>query len=132
MRFAFLSLLFIISTLNAEFVRQPIDQQLVDSKIKIIDIRTPEEWKKTGLVKGSIPIMFFDEQRHYDLEAFIAQLKKVVKKDEQFVIICRTGNRARIAGNLLGNQHGYNVIAIQGGIRSAIDQKITLEPYQEK
>lgn len=44
----------------AEYTHQPIDQKLVDSKIKIIDIRTPSEWKTTGIVKGSFPIMFFD------------------------------------------------------------------------
>ncbi len=47
----------------ADFISQPLDQQLLDTKIKIIDIRTPSEWKETGLVKGSIPIIVFRQPR---------------------------------------------------------------------
>jgi len=132
MRLALLSLLITLSTLSADYIRQPIDQKLVDSKIKIIDIRTPGEWKTTGVVKGSIPIMFFDEQGNYNLESFLAELNKKVKKNERFAIICNSGNRSQVLGTYLGRQMGYNVVDLQGGIQYAIVKKIKLEPYQPK
>ena len=130
MRFAFLALWIAFTTLNADYVRQSIDQKLLDSKIKIIDIRTPSEWRETGIIKGSIPIMFFDEQGNYDLEKFITQLNTKVKKGEKFALICRTGSRTQVVGSHLGKQMGYNVIDLQGGILYAIDKKFPIQPYK--
>ena len=132
MRLAFLSLLLTLTTLSADYIRQPIDQKIIDSKIKIIDIRTPSEWKTTGLVKGSIPIMFFDEKGNYNAEVFVGELNKVVKKGEKFALICNSGNRTQVVGNFLGKQLGYNVIDLQGGIQYAISKKMPLEPYKPK
>lgn len=127
-----LSLSLIATSLLADYTAQPIDQKLIDSKIKIIDIRTPAEWKTTGLVKGSIPIMFFDEKGNYDTNGFLAELNKKVKKEERFAIICNSGNRSKILGTYLGQQLGYNVIDLAGGIQYAITKKFPLEPYKPK
>jgi rhodanese-related sulfurtransferase len=132
MRLAFLSLLLTLTTLSADYIRQPIDQKIIDSKIKIIDIRTPSEWKTTGLVQGSIPIMFFDEKGNYNTETFVGELNKVVKKGEKFALICNSGSRTQVVGNFLGKQLGYNVIDLQGGIQYAIGKKMPLEPYKPK
>ncbi len=132
MRFALIALLLAISTLHADYIRQPIDQKFVNSKIKIIDIRTPGEWKTTGLVKGSIPIMFFDEQGNYNVNAFLAELNQHVRKNEKFALICNSGSRTQVVGGFLGNQLGYSVIDLEGGIQSAMAKKIPLEPYKSK
>jgi len=132
MRLAFLSLLIAFTTLTADYIQQPIDQKLIDSKIKIIDIRTPSEWKTTGLIKGAYPIMFFDEKGTYNTEVFLGALNKVVKKGEKFALICNSGNRTQVVGNFLGKQLGYNVIDLQGGIQYAISKKMPLEPYKPK
>ncbi|MDP2849708.1 MAG: rhodanese-like domain-containing protein [Sulfuricurvum sp.] len=130
MRILFIAILLLATTLMADYSAQPIDKKLIDSKIKIIDIRTPSEWKTTGLIKGSIPIMFFDEQGNYNVEAFLGKLNKVVKKGEKFALICNSGNRTQIVGNFLGKQQGYNVIDLQGGIQYAIGKKMPIEPYK--
>jgi len=132
MRILFIAILLLATTLMADYSAQPIDKKLIDSKIKIIDIRTPSEWKTTGLVKGSYPIMFFDEQGNYNVESFLGKLNKVVKKGEKFALICNSGNRTQIVGNFLGKQQGYNVIDLQGGIQYAIGKKMPLEPYKPK
>lgn len=124
------ALLLATTALMADYTAQPIDQKLLDSKIKIIDIRTPSEWKTTGLVKGSIPIMFFNERGNYDLNAFLDELNKKIKKGERFALICDTGNRTKLLGNHLGRQLGYNVIDLQGGIQYALMRKIPIEPYK--
>lgn len=130
MRILFIAILLLATTLMADYSAQPIDKKLIDSKIKIIDIRTPSEWKTTGLIKGSYPIMFFDEQGNYNVEAFLGKLNKVVKKGEKFALICNSGNRTQIVGNFLGKQQGYNVIDLQGGIQYAIGKKMPIEPYK--
>lgn len=130
MRILLLSVIFFATTLMADYIRQPIDSKLLQSKIKIIDIRTPAEWKTTGLVKGSIPIMFFDERGNYDLNAFLTELDKHVKKNERFALICNSGSRSQVLGNHLGKQMDYNVIDLAGGIQYAIVKKMPLEPYR--
>jgi len=127
-----LSLLLTTTALMADYTVQPITQKLLDSKIKIIDIRTPGEWKTTGLVKGSIPIMFFNEQGSYDINAFLGELNKKINKGERFALICNSGSRSSMLGTHLGNKMGYNVIDLQGGIQYAISKKLPIEPYKPK
>jgi len=125
-----LALFLIGASLAADYTAQPVDQKLIDSHIKIIDIRTPGEWKSTGLLKGAIPIMFFDERGNYDMDAFLNALNKKVNKNERFAVICNSGSRSRVLGSYLGKQLGYNIIDLQGGIQYAINKKIPLEPYR--
>jgi rhodanese-related sulfurtransferase len=125
-----LALSLITTSLLADYSAQPIDQKLLDSHIKIIDIRTPGEWKSTGLVKGAIPIMFFDERGNYNMDAFLGELNKKIKKNERFAVICHSGNRSHVLATYLGKQLGYNVIDLQGGILYAIQKKMPLEPYK--
>ncbi len=132
MRIAISALFLFAASLMAEYTHQPIDQKLVDSKIKIIDIRTPSEWKTTGIVKGSFPIMFFDESGNYNMNGFLAELNKKVKKNERFALICNSGNRSKVLGTYLGTQLGYSVVDLEGGIQYAIGKKIPLEPYKPK
>jgi len=127
-----LSLLFLVSALMADYTAQPIDQKLLDSKIKIIDIRTPGEWVHTGLVKGSIPIMFFDERGNYNLDVFLDELHKNIKPGERFALICNTGSRTKILGTHLAGEMGYNVIDLSGGIQYALRKKIPLESYSPR
>ncbi|WP_295052527.1 rhodanese-like domain-containing protein [Sulfuricurvum sp.] len=132
MRISLIALFLFATTLMADYSHQPIDQKLIDSKIKIIDIRTPSEWKTTGLVKGSFPIMFFDENGNYDMNGFLAQLNQKVKKNERFALICNSGSRSKVLGTYLGKQLEYSVIDLDGGIQYAIGKKIPLEPYKPK
>lgn len=132
MRISLIALFLFATTLMADYTHQPIDQKLIDSKIKIIDIRTPSEWKTTGLVKGSFPIMFFDENGNYDMNGFLAQLNQKVKKNERFALICNSGSRSKVLGTYLGKQLEYSVIDLDGGIQYAIGKKIPLEPYKPK
>lgn len=126
------ALLLIVSSLMADYTSQPLDLKLLNSGIKIIDIRTLAEWKETGLVKGSIPITFFDERGNYNMNAFLGELNKKLKKNERFALICHTGSRTKIVGSYLGNQMGYNVINLEGGISYAISKKLPIQPYNQK
>ncbi len=114
--------------LFAELRHVDIDQNIVKSGIKIIDIRTEPEWRETGLVENAIPITFFDEQGRYDAQAFVNELNKHVKKDREFALICRTGNRTVAASEFLSKQ-GYKVVNLKGGIKRLMSQGYVPEPY---
>jgi len=125
-----LMFLFLVS-LNAEVINQILTKELLDKNIPIVDIRTPGEWKQTGLVKGSIPIMFFDERGKYDIPKFLKELNQKVDTTKPFALICRTGSRTILVSDFLSKQLGYKVINIKGGITLAVQNHIPIEPYKK-
>jgi len=126
----FLTLLILASTLMAELKHEYLSQKLIDSKVPIVDIRTPGEWKETGIVKNSIPIMFFNEQGSYDVNAFLTELNAKVDTTKQFAIICRTGSRTAIIADFLSKQLHYNVVNVKDGIIFAKQRNIKLMPVR--
>jgi rhodanese-related sulfurtransferase len=126
-----LILAFFSSLVFAELSQMDVTPEFVKSGVKIIDIRTKGEWVETGIVENSIPITFFDEQGRYNAEAFIQELNKYVKKDREFALICRTGNRTTAVSDFLSKQ-GYKVINLKGGVKKLMAQGYTLEPYNSK
>lgn len=125
-----LLILVLFSTfLFAELRRVDVNEEIVKSGIKIIDIRTEPEWKETGIVENSITLTFFDEQGRYNAEAFLEQLNRHVKKDREFALICRTGNRTSAVSDLL-SKNGYKVVDLKGGIKKLMSQGYVLEKYK--
>ena len=113
-------LLLLATSLFAELKHEWATEKFLQKNIKVIDIRTPAEWRETGIVKGSSTIMFFDEEGNYDVEKFLKALDKVVKKDEQFSLICRVGSRTGMVSEFLSKDMGYKVINLKGGIMKLI------------
>lgn len=130
MKKIFLTLLILVSTLMAELKHEYLSQKLIDSKIPIVDIRTPGEWKETGIVKNSIPIMFFNEEGAYDVNAFLTELNAKVDTKKQFAIICRTGSRTAVIADFLSKQLHYNIVNIKDGIIFAKQRNIKLMPVR--
>ena len=123
--------LFMISTFMLADVRTAdVSATIIQSGIKIIDIRTQREWEETGIVKDSKTITFFDERGDYDLKNFLEKLDNYIQKDEEFALICRTGSRTTVISEFLGKQ-GYNVINLKGGVVSLMKQGFKLTKYTE-
>jgi len=56
-------LLILLGTvLFAELQQEWATKGFLNKNIKIIDIRTPAEWRETGIVNGSYTLMFFNEK----------------------------------------------------------------------
>lgn len=125
----FISLV-MMTSLMAELQQVWATPKFPNKNIKIIDIRTPAEWKETGIVKGSYTIMFFDEKGNFSVESFLRQLDMVVKKDEPFALICRVGSRTGMVSEFLSDRLGYNVINLQGGIMKMIYEGYKTTPYK--
>jgi len=127
----FLLFIFIfVNTIFAQVINEFPSQKLLDSKIKIIDIRTAGEWKELGLLKGSIPITFFDERANFDVAVFMMELKKHVKEGETFALICHVGSRTSLVAQFLSEKYNMNVINLKGGILYAKDKHLKILPYQ--
>lgn len=120
-RLVFILLLALGIALPVQAEVKNIDNQelkaLLEEGVPIIDIRRPEEWKQTGVVKGSHLNTFFDKRGRYDVDAWLARLAPVAGKDDPFILICRTGNRTGTVSRFLDRKLGYKkVYNVQRGI----------------
>ena len=102
---------------------------LQQDKAILIDIRTPEEWRKTGLIPGSRPLTYFDANGHYDTAAWLKQLDQLTTdKNRPIVLICRSGHRSELVGNLLAKELGYGqVYHLRTGIKGWLEQHKSVE-----
>jgi len=118
-------------SLYAELQQVVATKSFLDSNknLKIIDIRTPPEWRETGILKGSYTIMFFNQQGGYDVNKFVSEVNRVVKKGEKFAIICRTGSRTGAIAPFLSDKLGFNIINLKGGITKLIKEGYKTSRY---
>ncbi len=131
-RILFLALLF-VSSLLAGVKDLEIDRfETMRKQMPVVDIRTPAEWRETGIVPGSFTITFFQPDGRYDVPAFIAALKKIgITKETPFILVCRSASRTRMVGNFLADKMGYNkVYHLKGGILNWIAHKKPLALYR--
>jgi len=124
-------MMILASVLVAEVEQVLASEDFLKKNIKIIDIRTPGEWKETGIVKGAYTLMFFNEQGSYNAQEFIDKLNKIVKKNEKFALICRTGSRTSMISNFLDKEFGYKVINLQGGMMLLMREGYKPTPYKK-
>ena len=82
----------------------------VKSKIQVLDVRTPEEWKK-GFIKDAIFDNFYDEN-------FSEKSIKMLDKKQPVYVYCRSGGRSVKASKILLEKGFQNVINIEGGYLS--------------
>ena len=104
-----------------------VDNQLLQSLhaqgVTIIDVRRPDEWKKTGIIENSHAITFFDANGDYDAKAWLAELNEHVNPEEAFVLICAAGFRSSKIAGLLDKRLGYSgVHNVTQGISAWIKQ----------
>lgn len=126
-----LTLLVLLSSLYATVTTEYAEQKHLDSKMPIVDIRTPGEWKETGLLKGSIPIMFFNERGGYNVSNFLKELNKKVDTKKPFALICRTGSRTKMVAGFLSQEFGYKVTDLKGGLMYVLyTKKLPVIPYK--
>ena len=91
----------------------------------VIDIRTPQEWKSTGIIPGSHPVKFFDRSGKYDAELWLAAVKKLqASPDQEIILVCQSGGRSGKVGNFLTQKLNMsNISHLQNGISSWIKEK---------
>lgn len=96
----------------------------------LIDIRTPEEWRQSGLIPGSKPLMYFDARGGYDADAWLRRLGELkVTENTPIVLICRSGRRSGEVGRMLARERGYTrVHHLEKGVKAWAEQGKALVP----
>jgi rhodanese-related sulfurtransferase len=97
--------------------------QAEPEKVKIIDVRTPEEFLFVGhptmawKVPVAVQIYEWDaEKKKYPMKPlpdFAARVQTIAKPDDTLMLMCRSGGRSAIAVNFLakaGFKNVYNII----------------------
>jgi rhodanese-related sulfurtransferase len=94
--------------------------------VKIIDVRTPEEYVFVGhpAMAWNVPLKFLAYQ--WDAEKnkpvmksnpdFVAQVKRLVKPTDMILVTCRSGQRSGPAVNLLAEAGFRNVYSVIDGV----------------
>ena len=119
--------------------------QAEPEKVKILDVRTPEEflfvghpamaWKipvatqayEWDAAKGKFPMSIIPD--------FASRVNEVAKPDDTIMVMCRSGGRSAIAVNLLakaGFKHVYNIIdGMEGDANGDSDSVAQGQPLKD-
>ncbi|WP_018946067.1 FKBP-type peptidyl-prolyl cis-trans isomerase [Thioalkalivibrio sp. AKL17] len=90
--------------------------------VTIIDIRRPDEWAETGVVKGSLRMTAFDERGQF-IPQFGQAFTDAVDPDDTVVLICRTGSRTGVLARALADGLGYgDVHNVTDGIKHWLEE----------
>ena len=94
-----------------------IIEKMIDDNIVMIDVRRPDEWDRTGVIKNAHLMTFFDEYGNHNIEKWMQEFEKLVtSKKQTFVLICAHANRTRTIGNFLIEQGYENTAHLFGGM----------------
>lgn len=115
-----------------EYRNRPLTAELIAADIIIVDIRTEPEWRETGVVPGAVLRTFYRQDRSYDLEGFISELRRYVAPGQPFAILCRRGNRSARVADMLAGRGFRSIINLSGGIRTAQKNGVRLIPYPDR
>ena len=99
-------------------------QKLSKSGVSIVDIRTKDEWDKTGVIPQSILLTFFDSSGNYDFNKWYADLKKITPNYKSVIIICRSGRRSRLVANMINQKYNDIVYDANNGMNSWIKSNL--------
>jgi len=108
-------------SLFAEFKTVDADEfvKLQAKGYPVIDIRTPDEWKQTGIIKGAHKMMFFTPSGEPDLAGWFFELGHLVKDKKQPILIyCAHAERSKVLGKGLEQMGFEHVYELKGGIEN--------------
>ena len=101
---------------NVEVIK-PSGADLVANKdILLVDIRTPPEWKQTGVVEGAVLVTYSDPA------SFLAAVKPLMKPGQRLGLICRSGNRTSRAARQIAPLVDFDVLDIGGGMNRVLGE----------
>ena len=105
-------------------------ERLLERAVPVIDIRTPDEWRETGVIEGSRLLTFFDAQGRHDFRAWLTELAGIASRDEPFALICDSGGRSGLVSQILDAHIGYErVHDVPGGIAQwVVENRPTVDP----
>jgi len=114
-------------------------------KVKVIDVRTPEEYLFVGhptmAWKIPVAIQIYDwdsEKKKFPMKPladFVSRCREVANPDDTLMLLCRSGGRSAIAVNLLaqaGFKHVYNIVdGMEGDANADSDSVAQAQPLKD-
>jgi rhodanese-related sulfurtransferase len=98
-------------------------QSLLSQGVPLYDIRRSDEWRSTGVIKGSRRLTFFDAKGNVSPD-FLPQFTQRIGKNDPVIVICRTGNRTDALARYLIEKLGYTkVYNVRHGITKWISEE---------
>ena len=92
---------------------------MIENNAVALDIRTEEEWDKTGVIKGSFPETAFDKNGKFQVYVMdkIRALAASQSQDVNLIFISHDGETASMLANSFSEDLGFtNVSVLKGGI----------------
>ena len=89
---------------------QDVYRAMQDEKIVLVDVRTPDEWRTTGLAQGAVPISMQDRD-------FLVKLGELTDANpgKPVAFICASGRRSGIVQAELARRGYENMYSVFGG-----------------
>ena len=114
-------------------------------KMKIIDVRTPEEFLFVGhpIMAWKIPVavqsyQWDTEKKQFPMKPlpdFVSRVSEVAKPDDTLMVMCRSGGRSAIAVNMLakaGFKNVHNIIdGMEGDANADSDSVAQAQPLKD-
>ena len=87
-----------------------VHDRAMKGEILFVDVRTPQEWRQTGVPEGAKPIEL--------APTFLAKLNELTggDKSKPVAFICATGARSNYVAKELAKRGWKNVIDVAGGV----------------
>ena len=104
-------LLFIFISFSKFVTAEVIDidnrelSNLIEKEIKIIYVRTQNEWKSAGIIKGSILISLLDKKNKFIFENWYEDFNKKISKNVSVIFVCAVGVRSKFISNLINKKN---------------------------
>ncbi|BCX79808.1 rhodanese-like domain-containing protein [Campylobacter sp. 19-13652] len=116
---------------NAEIKTVDVTPDSVSQYPQIIDVRTPDEWRETGIVEGALTIDIVGNK-----QKFAQEVLSKIDPTKPVALICRTGRRSTYAANFLEEELAkqgikLEIINLNGGVVSLIKQGYHTVPYDK-
>lgn len=87
-----------------------------DDSILLVDIRTPSEWKETGVIKGAQLVTFTT------VGSFLDEVRPKLSEGQKLALICRSGNRSSRAARKVAKQVNWPIMDIEGGMSRIVSE----------
>ena len=74
---------------------------LIEKKIKIIDVRTQNEWKSTGIIKGSFLMSLLNKNKKFIFQDWYEIFNNKFHRNKSIIFICASGVRSNYISHLV-------------------------------
>ena len=108
-------------------------EELKQKGVPIVDIRTAEEWERTGIINGAYKITFYDIYGDTHPAQWFFKVGHLLKNEKSpLIIYCASGRRSHKVGEILSDMGFENIYELKGGIHKGwIDLGKKIEPAPE-